>query len=309
MKILITGGAGFIGSHTAERFLEEGNQVALFDNLSTGSLDNVKYLKKKFNDKVEFVKGDVRKAGDFKKLPKDIDLIVHLAAIVSVPQSIENPEESNLVTLGGTVNVFEFAKKHGIQKVIQASSAAVYGDVKKVPIKEEYAGNFISPYAISKFGSEIYAGYYERVFGIKTVSLRFFNVYGERQRFNSPYSGVIAIFVESFQKKIGLNIYGNGEKVRDFIYVKDVAAVISNCAARKTFKSGIYNLGTGRGVSIMNMVKTLEKIFGYKVPIAKLKERKGDIKKSVADISRIKKDLNFKPMHNLEEGLRLMLKK
>lgn len=311
MKILVTGGAGFVGSHVVEGLLEREMSVVVLDNLSTGKLENIAYLWEKFGkDKLEFVKADVSKTESFEKLPNDISVIVHLAAIVSVPESVSSPVETNTVTLGGTINVFEFARINNVQKVVQASSAAVYGDIKKFPIKESFAGGFISPYAISKYVSELYADYYDKLVGIKTISLRFFNVYGERQDPKGMYSGVIAKFAESFKNKSEINIFGNGKNTRDFIYVKDVSETICNLATTKNFpkKSTAYNLGTGTETSLLQMLKTLEKIFGYKVKVNFLPPRVGDIKKSVADIKKIKKDFKFKPKFTLEQGLANLVK-
>ena len=263
MKILITGGAGFVGSHVAEEFLGKAreNRVVILDNLSTGKMENIEYLWDKFaKERVKFIKGDVSKKETFEMLGKDLKMekegiyaIVHLAAIVSVPQSIDNPIETNNVTLGGSINIFEFAKKMGIKKIIQASSAAVYGDIKKLPIKESDAKieKQLSPYAISKFTSEMYADYYEKLFDIKTVSLRFFNVYGPRQNPNSVYSGVISKFVKAFQEKGEINIFGDGKNVRDFIYVEDVANTIISLINKKINKNAVYNLGTGKGVNLL----------------------------------------------------------
>lgn len=310
MKILVTGGAGFVGSHVVEGLLERGMSVVVLDNLSTGKLENIAYLLEKFGkNNLEFVKGDVANTKSFKEIGDKIEAIIHLAAVVSVPQSVADPQETNAVTLGGTINVFEFARINNIQKIVQASSAAVYGDIKKFPIKESFAGGFISPYAISKYASELYANYYDKTFGIRTVSLRFFNIYGERQDPKGMYSGVIAKFVESFKNKSEINIFGNGKNTRDFIYVKDVSETICNLATTKNFpkKSAVYNLGTGQETSLLQMLKTLEKVFGYKVKVNFLPPRVGDIKKSVADITKAKKDIKFRPKFTLEQGLSLLV--
>jgi UDP-glucose 4-epimerase len=294
----------------------------VLDNLSTGKLENIEYLWEKFGkQKLEFVKGDVADKKSFEELDGKlknkkgkevggIDAIVHLAAIVSVPQSVADPAETNRVTLGGTINMFEFARANNIKKVVQASSAAIYGEVKKFPIKESYASGFISPYAIAKYASELYADYHDKVFGIKTISFRFFNVYGERQDPKGMYSGVIAKFVEAFRNKSEINIFGNGKNTRDFIYVKDVSETICSLVTSETFpqKSNVYNLGTGQETSLLQMLKTLEKIFGYKVKINFLPTRAGDIKKSVADISKIKKGLKFRPKFTLEQGLEKLIR-
>jgi UDP-glucose 4-epimerase len=310
MKILITGGAGFIGSHVAENFLQAGNEVILFDNLSTGEIANVKYLKNKFpKSKILFIKGDVSKKKDFAKIPNGVELIVHLAAIVSVRKSVEDPIETNTVTLGGAINIFEYAKENKIKKIIQASSAAVYGEIKKFPLSEKYSGEFISPYAISKYVCEVYADYYYKTFGIKTVSLRFFNVFGERQQHNSPYSGAIAKFAQAFKEKSEINIFGDGKNIRDYIYVKDIANAIFKIAGKSLKGNSVYNLGTGKGTNLLQLVKTLEKIFGYKVKINFLPAKIGDPRKSLADVSKIKKELGIVAEYSLERGLLAMLDK
>lgn len=314
MKILLTGGAGFIGSHVADVLLQNGHMVVIVDNLSTGKIDNVKFLEKKHKDRKQnllFIKGDITNKKTFKKLEK-FDCIVHLAAIVSVPKSVQDPFETNQVTLGGTINVFEFARTNNIKKIIQASSAAVYGGVKKIPVKEEYTkgneNNFLSPYAIAKYVSEMYADYYSKLFDIRTVSLRFFNVYGKRQDPKSPYSGVISIFANAFKNKSELNIFGDGKNTRDFVYVGDVANTISKLVAMKNIKTDVFNLGTGKQTSLLQLVAAMEKIFGYKVKINFRDGRVEDIKKSVANILKIQKHLKFKAKYNLLEGLTEMLK-
>lgn len=322
MKILLTGGAGFIGSHVADLLLQNGHEVVVVDNLSTGKIENIKFLEKKHKDNksnLKFIKADVTNKKTFEQLQSEItksgsgfDCIVHLAAIVSVPKSIQDPFETNQVTLGGTINVFEFARMNNIKKIIQASSAAVYGGVKKIPVKEEYIkdsnGCFLSPYAIAKYVTEMYAGYYSQLFGISTVSLRFFNVYGERQDPSSPYSGVISIFVNAFKNKSDINIFGDGKNTRDFIYVGDVANTILRLVEKKEIKTDVYNLGTGKQTSLLELVAAMEKIFTYMVKVNFKEGRVGDIKTSVANISKIQKSLKFQPNFTLMQGLTKMLK-
>jgi UDP-glucose 4-epimerase len=308
MKILLTGGAGFIGSHIADVLLLNGYEIVIVDNLSTGKIDNIKFLEDKFPNKIKFIQGDISEYEVFKKLNHRFSAIIHLAAIVSVPRSVHDPIETNQVTLGGAINVFEFARINNIKKIIQASSAAVYGDVKKYPVKEKDIGNFLSPYAISKYSCELYANYYDKAFAIKTISMRFFNVYGERQDPSSPYSGVISIFVNAFKNKSQINIFGDGKNTRDFIYVGDVANIILKLVEKKDVKTDVYNLGTGKQTSLLQLVRAMEKIFGYKVKVNFKEARVGDIKKSVANISKIQKHLKFQPKYSLVQGLSQMLK-
>jgi len=303
-KVIITGGAGFIGSHLAEE-LAENNEVIVIDNLSTGKLGNIKHL---LNDKkIIFKKGDIRDLNFLKKEFEGTDYIFHQAAVVSVPKSVEDPVPTNEVNLNGTLNVLIAAKNCDVKKVVFASSCAVYGDNTNLPLKEDMPPRPLSPYAASKLAGEYYCQVFTEVYGLPTVSLRYFNVYGPRQDANSDYAAVIPKFIKRVLENKPPIIYGDGEQTRDFIFVKDI--VKANIMAAEGNATGIFNIASGKQISIeelaMQIIKTAGKNRNMK-PIHE-KPRPGDIRHSAADISKAKAKLNFQLEYSLEEGLEEIL--
>ena len=299
-KVLITGGAGFIGSHLAEE-LAENNEVIVIDNLSTGKLENIKHL---LNDKkIIFKKGDIRDLNFLKNEFEGADYIFHQAAVVSVPKSVEDPVSTNEVNVNGTLNVLIAAKNCDAKKVVFASSCAVYGDNPDLPLKEDMLPRPLSPYAASKLACECYCQVFAEVYGLPTVSLRYFNVYGPRQDANSDYAAVIPKFIARVLENKPPIIYGDGNQTRDFIFVKDI--VRANITAAESSITGTFNIASGKATSIeelaMQIIKTAGKNEDMK-PIHE-KPRAGDIKHSSADISKAKEKLNFQPEYSLEEGL------
>lgn len=297
---LITGGCGFIGSHIAEEMVKNGEQVIIYDNLSSGKKENIAHL----NNSVKFIKGDIRNKKKLEDLMKDVDYIFHEAALVSVVESIKNPLKNNDININGTLNILETARKNGVKKVVMASSAAVYGDDSGLPKKESMKLKPISPYAVSKTVLEYYGKLYNELYNLNTVSLRYFNVYGPRQDPGSPYSGVISIFTNEFKKKNpAVKIYGDGEQTRDFIYIKDVVAANMLAMEKRTMNGKVYNVATGKEHSLHNLLHIMEEHTSKEVNIRYEKTRKGDIKKSVADIQKIK-EKEFVPEFNLKKGLK-----
>lgn len=301
---LITGGAGFIGSHLAELLSSSNHRITILDNLSSGHLHNIASL---LGPNVQFVDGDIRDRDLICRLMANCDGAFHLAALVSVPQSISHPEDSFAINLQGTLNLFEASRVQKKQKIVFASSAAIYGDVRQQPIKEECRDVPLSPYGLHKWMCEEHADLYCQLYGVSSVGLRFFNVFGPRQDPSSPYSGVISIFIDRILKGQPATIYGDGTQNRDFVYVGDVVQALiksMNCA-NSGFKS--YNVGRGSSITVSNLWGTLCEISGLDLVPNYGPARCGEIHASLADISAISRDLGYKPETNLEEGLKKVL--
>lgn len=293
---MVTGGAGFIGSHLARKLLETGHSVRVLDNLSTGRMKNIEGLK----GRVETLRGDIRDLETVKKAVEGADYVFHQAAMVSVPRSIKSPVETADVNIGGTLNILSCSRDSDVKRVIFASSSSVYGDSPALPKREDMELNPISPYALSKLAGEEWCGLFGRVYGLETVCLRYFNVYGPNQDLESEYAAVIPRFINSTLNNKPPVIYGDGNQTRDFTYVKDV--VEANILAMKG-RPGIYNIGSGERVSINTLLKTISRIAGRSVKPRHEKPRPGDIEHSLADISLAGKGLGYRPKFGLEQGL------
>jgi UDP-glucose 4-epimerase len=308
-SILITGGAGFVGSHLAEQLVEKGYEVTIVDNLSTGKMSNIPKIKdqrSKIKDQITFVKADIRDIARLNKIKGNFDAVVHLAAQIYVEKSILDPKETYDINLNGTFNILDFAREKRISKFIFASSSAVYGNVNKENISEEELLNQISPYGLTKMLAEQAVASYGRFYGITTTSLRFFNIYGPRQNNSSPYSGVISKFLEQTEGKGKQpEIHGNGEQTRDFIYVEDVVEAIISSLKLGDKKNHIYNVGTGNTISIKDLFNLMVDLKERKDKIKPLykPKREGDIQFSGANISKIKNELGFIPKYKIKEGL------
>lgn len=296
---LVTGGAGFIGSNIVEKLVEMGEKVRVIDNFSTGKYENLE----PFIKKIELIKGDIRNYSDIKKATKRVDYILHQAAMRSVPKSVDNPVGSNDNNINGTLNVLLAAKENGVKKVVYASSSSVYGDCKVFPQKEDFRPQPISPYAVSKLAAEYYCVMFSKTYGLPTTSLRYFNVFGPRQNPESKYSAVIPKFIELALKRKPLQIEWDGRQSRDFTYIENVVDVNIKAALSKKSDGKVYNVACGTTVSLLEIAKFLEKFLGYKLERKFLPKRKGDVRKTWADISRIKKDLNYSIKVGFEEGL------
>jgi UDP-glucose 4-epimerase len=295
MKVLITGGCGFIGSNLAEE-LSKKYDVIVLDNLSSGSMSNIKDLN------VEFVRGSITDLNLLGKLLKDVDYVSHQAAVVSVPESIQNPIKADQVNIRGTLNVLIAAEECGVEKVVNASSCAVYGDTGILPIKEDNVLKPLSPYAVTKIAAEHYCKVFNEISDLGTVSLRYFNVYGPRQNLNSEYAAVIPKFIQRLLKGRQPVIYGDGEQTRDFIFVKDV--VRANILAMKGEKCGVFNVGTGKKLSINQLASLIAEIACVNLNPVHEQPREGDIRHSYGDISKAKDSLSFEPVYSLREGLK-----
>ncbi|VVB90313.1 NAD-dependent glucose-6-phosphate dehydrogenase [uncultured archaeon] len=298
MKALVTGGAGFIGSHLAEE-LAKDNEVIILDNLSTGRMDNIKDLVKKGN--VKFVKGSMTDLTLLQDIIGDVDYVFHQGAIPSVPRSIEKPSASNDANINGTLNVLMASKDAGVKKVICASSSSVYGDAPEMPKREDMKPNPLSPYAVTKIAGEYYCKVFQEVYGLKTVSLRYFNVFGQRQDPTSEYAAVIPKFITSILNNKPPTIYGDGEQSRDFTFVKYV--VEANILAAGSDATGVFNIACGGRITINKLVDMINEILGKDVKPVYVASRAGDIKHSLADISRAK-SFGYEPKSNFKEGLK-----
>lgn len=303
MKTLIIGGAGFIGSHIAEALLNKNRPVRILDNFRSGHRKNLAGLD------VEIIEGDI---ADFKTVYQAMvgcDLVFQMAALVSVPHSIKDPELNHQINVTGAYNVFEAARQHGIKRVVYASSAAVYGDKPELPCTLSATVNPISPYAAAKYMNELYAATYNRAYGTEFIGLRYFNVYGPRQDPTSPYSGFLSICCDFIVKGKELTIFGDGEQTRDFVYVTDVAQ--ANILASETEFSpekSVFNIATGRSASLNQVLDTFNQITDQGIRYQYGPSRAGDIPRSAADISHTIKHLNFTPQQPLEDGLAQTLK-
>lgn len=302
LKILVTGGAGFIGSHVVDRLVNEGYEIRVLDDLSTGNLDNVQsYLG---SDKVELVRGDIRDASLVKKSLEGVNIVIHMAALVSVPLSVENPNLTFDINLLGTLNLLRSSIQKNIDRFVFISSCAVCGDPESLPVTEQARTNPISPYAESKLIGDRYClGFSERQL-LSSVVLRFFNVYGPRQGMND-YSGVITRFIDRCRQKLPLTIYGDGSQTRDFVNVKDVAEAILASMKSSKAKGEIFNIGSGKPTTINELAETVLELTGEDSKIHYEKPRAGDIKDSYAEISKAKKFLGYEPKVSLRDGLRI----
>lgn len=300
-KVLVTGGAGFIGSHIADRLIDSDLEVTVIDDLSTGRLENIKHnmVKKDFR----FIKADIRDYDSVKRLLKDVDVVFHEAALVSVVRSVENPLLTNDVNVTGTLNLLEASVDSGVKRFVYASSSSVYGDTKTLPKHEGLVPKPISPYAVSKMAAERYCLVFHEVFGLKTVCLRYFNVYGPRQIYG-PYSGVISIFINRLLNDEPPIIYGDGKQTRDFTHVQNVVQASLLALNKRDAVGEVFNIATGVATSINELAAMLQGIMDktYLKPVH-TSPRPGDIRHSYADITKAKKVLGYDPKFSLRDGL------
>jgi len=291
---VVTGGAGFIGSHLSEYLIKEGHSITVIDNLSIGKIENLENIK----EKIDFHRVDILDFEEMEKIVSGIDGIFHEAALASVPESFEKPELYNKVNVGGTENIFKLAKKNGF-KVVYASSSSVYGNPTKIPITENDEKRSLNPYANTKIETERLAQKYSEL-GVSIIGLRYFNVYGKGQ--SDQYAGVITKFMERLSQKKQPIIDGDGLQLRDFVFVEDV--VRANLAAMTSnLNFGFFNIGTGRAISILELARLMISLYALSIESIFGPSRKGDVNQSLADISLARKLLNWKPERKLEDGL------
>lgn len=297
--VVVTGGVGFIGSNLVEE-LTKDNEVIVIDDLSTGKRENID------ESKVEFVQGSITDLEHLKKVFEDVDYVFHQAAIPSVQRSVENPLATNEVNVKGTLNVLIAAKVNGVKKVIYASSSSVYGETPELPKREDMSPNPLSPYAVSKLTGEYYCNAFSEVYDLKTVCLRYFNVFGPKQNPSSEYAAVIPKFITRVMRKQPPIIYGDGNQTRDFTFVKDV--VRANILAMERDAKGIFNVAYGKRTSINELASKIMGAISLEMEPVHDKPRPGDIRHSLADISLAKDKLGYKPKYSLEEGLEETIK-
>lgn len=304
MKVLVTGGAGFIGSHLVERLLDEGYEVNVLDNLSSGDIENLDNCIDRSD--FRFIEGDLRDKEEVREAVKGVDAVFHEAAITSVPFSVENPELTEEVNVQGTVNLLEECEEQGIEKFIFASTCAVYGDPDSLPLDEEVSPDPTSPYAESKLSAE--EKILDRI-GLNPVVFRYFNVYGPRQGGGS-YAGVIPKFLNRLEEGKSPIIFGDGEQTRDFIFVEDVVRANIEALETEGVKGEIFNLGSGESISINELCDTLLEVTGNEDMEPDFESsREGDIKHSRSDISKIEEKLGFEPEFSLKEGFSKFVEK
>ena len=307
--MVVTGGAGFIGSNLAQELARRACQVTILDDMSTGRLENIADLINSTNSitqqtqraqRVKFVQGSITELALLQEVFQGADLIFHLAAIPSVPRSIADPQACHAANPTGTLNVLLAARDNGIKKVVYASSSSVYGDTPSLPKREDMPPNPQSPYAVSKLAGEYYCCVFQQVYGLPTVCLRYFNVYGPRQDPNSGYAAVIPRFIKRISEGNPPVIFGDGKQTRDFTYITDV--VEASILAAESSATGIFNIGKGERTTINQLAELTVRLMGGNVEPIHEEPRPGDVRHSLADISKAR-GFHYNPKHDLEQGL------
>lgn len=300
MKYLVTGGAGFIGSNIAIELLDRGEEVRILDNFATGRKINIEPIL----DRIELVDGDIRDFWTVAEAVDGVDYVLHQAALPSVSRSVKNPLTSNAVNIDGTLNILEAARQAGVRRVVYACSSSVYGESESLPKIETMKPDPLSPYAITKLAGEEYCKVYCRLFGLETVALRYFNIFGPRQDPNSHYSAVIPRFIKAVLKGQRPVVYGDGEQSRDFTYIANaVSANIKACTAPNA-PGNHYNIACGQRYTLNQLLHLLSEISGKKIVPSYVDPRPGDIRHSLADIEAAKTDLGYSVEHEFEAGLK-----
>lgn len=292
-RILITGGAGFIGSHLSEELAAKHHDIIIYDNLSTGNIENIKTLP------VRFVQDDILNTESLKRAMEGCEFVFHLAAGISVPESMTNPGKYVSLNVTGILNVLETARQQGLKKIVFSSSAAVYGDSPELPKREDMRPEPKSPYAITKLDGEYYCAMFSETYGLASARARFFNVFGERQDPKSPYAAAVPIFASRAFKGSPITIFGDGEQTRDFVYVKDVARAL---VFLMEHGEGLFNIGYGQSCTVNHLVKTILDYAGASSPLEYGAERPGEIRHSSSSVAKLTA-LGFKPTDSLESGL------
>ena len=306
MNYLVTGGAGFIGSHLVEELIKSGasNKVRVYDNLTSGHESNLK----PFRQNIDLIQADIRDLPGLSKAFSGVDVVFHHAALTSVPGSVADPLACNEVNITGTLNVLLAARDAGVKRVVFASSSAIYGENSESPKKEGMLPEPLSPYAASKLAGEHYCKMFSALFGLKTVCFRYFNVFGPRQDPNSQYAAVIPKFIAAAAANKQPKVFGDGEQTRDFVFVKDVVRANLLAAQSKDLpQPAIYNVGTGSSVSLNQLLAQLSRLYGRDLNPVYMDPVPGDVKHSRADISKVARELGYKPQASLETGLQAIL--
>jgi UDP-glucose 4-epimerase len=301
--VLVSGGAGFIGSHIVDALLARGDRVRVLDNLCTGSFDNLAHVR----DRIDFMQGDVADAAAVARAMKGVDVVFHQAALASVPLSIEKPLEVHRACATGTLVVLDEARKAGVRRVVYAASSSAYGDSKNPAKRETDPPCPISPYGAAKLAGELYCQSLAASMGIETVSLRYFNVFGPRQDPGSPYSAVIPLFISAMLAGRRPKVFGDGTQSRDFVYVANVVQANLLAASAAGVSGQVFNVASGKATSLLALVAQLQGLLGTKIEPEFLPPRTGDIKESLADISKARSALEYEPKVDFEAGLKLSI--
>ena len=301
MKALVTGGAGFIGSHIVDRLLNDGHKVVVLDDFSTGHRHNLTD-----NKALTVVEGDISNPEIVDQCMLGIDWVFHKAAVASVPKTVNDPVGSSAVNYQGTLQLLESASKNNVKRFVFASSAALYGDEPTLPKDETMYPVTLSPYAVDKLASEFACGMYTKLYGLETVCLRYFNVYGPRQDPGSPYSGVISIFTDKLKNNETPTIFGDGEQTRDFVFVGDVVEANMKAITSEKGTGEFFNIATGNKITLNNLLNILYEIYSIDFKVSYAEVRKGDIKESYAVVNKAKEQLNWCSLVELKQGLKLL---
>lgn len=297
---LVTGGAGFIGSHIVEELVQRGESVRVLDNLSSGRRENLASVQ----DKVDFRECDIRDLEAIRPVLEGVDYVIHLAALSSVARSIEDPVSTTLVNLNGTLHVLLAARDVQARRVVMAATAAAYGDNPSLPRVETQMPQPLSPYALTKLAGEYYGQIFHRIFGLEVVALRYFNIFGPRQNPQSPYTGVLSKFIVAYLRGQTPTIFGDGEQSRDFTFVTNVVDATLRACLAPAAPGKVINVGTGRGSTLNQTIALLNQILGVQVTPQYAPPRVGDVRHSTADISLARTTLSYEPRVSLEDGLR-----
>ena len=304
MHILVTGGAGFIGSHLAEALVRRGHRVRILDNFYAGERKNLKAIA----GDVEVLRGDSSDPRAARKAVKGVEVVYHEAAVPSVARSVDEPALSHRHNATATLSMLEAARDAGVKRVVFAGSSSVYGDAAVLPKREDMKPSPLSPYALQKLIGEQYCQMFTRLYGLETVTTRFFNVFGPRQQPGSPYSGVISLFIEALASGKSPTVHGDGKQTRDFTFVGDVVTGVLQACEAPNASGEVINVATNRRISLNELLATLNKIFGTNLEPIYREARQGDVKDSLADISKAERLLGYKPIVGLEDGLRATVK-
>jgi nucleoside-diphosphate-sugar epimerase len=296
---LVTGGAGFIGSHLAEELARRGHAVRVVDSLITGKRRNLEHV-----PHVDFIEGDLADFAVAQRAVDGIDYVLHQAAIPSVPRSVKDPIGSNRANIDASINVLVAARDAGVKRLVYAGSSSAYGNTPTLPKQEDMAPSPLSPYALQKLVAEQYAQMFTRLYGFETVTTRYFNVFGPRQDPGSPYSGVISLFATALLEGRQPTIYGDGEQTRDFTYVANVVDGVLRASEAPNVAGQVINVATGGRISLNELVRVMNRIVGTELEPIYQEERAGDVRDSQADITKAKTLLGYTPIVPLEEGLR-----
>ena len=303
-KYLVTGGAGFIGSHIVERLLKEGHFARVLDNFSSGKEENLVFTKGLGKDKFELIRADIRDKAACDSACAGVDYVFHQAALRSVPKSMEDPESYNDVNINGTLFLLQAASKHKVKRLAMASSSSVYGDTDKFPEEESAYPLLISPYALSKLAGEYYCRIFSSAFGLETACLRYFNVFGPRQALDDEYAVVIPKFIHCILNDQPPPIFGTGKQSRDFTYIDNVVQANILAATTPGIKHEVFNVANGKDNTVLELVDALNKIIGKNIEPKFLPVRAGDVFRTLADVSKIKAKLGYEPKVDFKQGLR-----